>query len=320
MNLIATSILSDRCRATQTLPIPAPDDPEELEAVAHDVAFVKAVAPGTCPLKVRRPAEPSYLGRARSVGLQCCVRARRRRARRSFATFPAGDTLAQSDEARSPPAPPSAQPARPCRARRTARPGLPLDVHRSRQRLRPPPPHPRARAPPRSAPPPPWPGRQRRSPRGEKIRRGAGKARTCRAPSDAPPDAVERRIHDHAGEAVARRVRLRPSERAGAGEGRPVPGRPRDQPGARRDHGASGRRAARAAGERCARREHPPALDEGAARDEADRHAHVATERLFRKGKLASVFERKLTETSKRFARLFFESELHENSAARRGS
>ena len=35
-------------------------------------------------------------------------------------------------------------------------------------------------------------------------------------------------------------------------------------------------------------------------------------QRLFRKGKLASVFERKLTETSKRFARLFFESELHE--------
>jgi hypothetical protein len=34
--------------------------------------------------------------------------------------------------------------------------------------------------------------------------------------------------------------------------------------------------------------------------------------RLFRRGKLASVFLRKLAETSKRFARLFFESELHE--------
>jgi hypothetical protein len=37
---------------------------------------------------------------------------------------------------------------------------------------------------------------------------------------------------------------------------------------------------------------------------------HLA--RLFRPNKLASVFERKLTEASKRFARLFFESELHE--------
>ncbi len=35
-------------------------------------------------------------------------------------------------------------------------------------------------------------------------------------------------------------------------------------------------------------------------------------QRLFRRGKLASVFERKLAEASKRFARLFFESELHE--------
>jgi hypothetical protein len=34
--------------------------------------------------------------------------------------------------------------------------------------------------------------------------------------------------------------------------------------------------------------------------------------RLFREDKLASVFERKLAEASKRFARLFFESELHE--------
>jgi hypothetical protein len=34
--------------------------------------------------------------------------------------------------------------------------------------------------------------------------------------------------------------------------------------------------------------------------------------RLFREGKLASVFERKLAEAGKRFARLFFESELHE--------
>jgi hypothetical protein len=35
-------------------------------------------------------------------------------------------------------------------------------------------------------------------------------------------------------------------------------------------------------------------------------------QRLFREGKLANVFLRKLAETSKRFARLFFESELHE--------
>jgi hypothetical protein len=42
-------------------------------------------------------------------------------------------------------------------------------------------------------------------------------------------------------------------------------------------------------------------------------------QRLFRHGKLASVFERKLTETSKRFARLFFESELHEKIRGSQG-
>ena len=42
-------------------------------------------------------------------------------------------------------------------------------------------------------------------------------------------------------------------------------------------------------------------------------------QRLFRRGKLASVFERKLTETSKRFARLFFESELHEKIRGSQG-
>jgi hypothetical protein len=42
-------------------------------------------------------------------------------------------------------------------------------------------------------------------------------------------------------------------------------------------------------------------------------------QRLFRKGKLASVFERKLAETSKRFARLFFESELHEKIRGSQG-
>jgi hypothetical protein len=38
----------------------------------------------------------------------------------------------------------------------------------------------------------------------------------------------------------------------------------------------------------------------------------VMLQRLFRTDKLASVMERKLAEASKRFARLFFESELHE--------
>jgi len=49
---------------------------------------------------------------------------------------------------------------------------------------------------------------------------------------------------------------------------------------------------------------------------------HTLTEqlqRLFRRDKLASVFERKLAETSKRFARLFFESELHEKLRGGRG-
>jgi hypothetical protein len=41
--------------------------------------------------------------------------------------------------------------------------------------------------------------------------------------------------------------------------------------------------------------------------------------RLFRQGKLASVLLRKLAETSKRFARLFFESELHEKIHGARG-
>jgi hypothetical protein len=42
-------------------------------------------------------------------------------------------------------------------------------------------------------------------------------------------------------------------------------------------------------------------------------------ERLFRQGKLAAVFERKLAVASKRFARLFFESELHEKIRGSQG-
>ena len=34
--------------------------------------------------------------------------------------------------------------------------------------------------------------------------------------------------------------------------------------------------------------------------------------RIFRPGKLATIIERKLGEVSKRFARIFFESELHD--------
>ena len=41
--------------------------------------------------------------------------------------------------------------------------------------------------------------------------------------------------------------------------------------------------------------------------------------RLFRQGRLAIVFERRLTEVSKRFARLFFRSELHEKIAGKGG-
>ncbi len=54
---------------------------------------------------------------------------------------------------------------------------------------------------------------------------------------------------------------------------------------------------------------------------EAELTATLTTQlqRLFRRGKLASVFERKLTETSKRFARLFFESELHEKIRGSQG-
>src|SRR4051812_27292737 len=56
----------------------------------------------------------------------------------------------------------------------------------------------------------------------------------------------------------------------------------------------------------------PPPADKGALEIELIDALKRQLARLFRAGKLASVFERKLTEASKRFARLFFESELHE--------
>jgi hypothetical protein len=56
----------------------------------------------------------------------------------------------------------------------------------------------------------------------------------------------------------------------------------------------------------------PPPADRGSLEIELIDALKQQLVRLFRAGKLASVFERKLAEASKRFARLFFESELHE--------
>jgi hypothetical protein len=63
----------------------------------------------------------------------------------------------------------------------------------------------------------------------------------------------------------------------------------------------------------------PPPATRGQLEAELTTTFAAQLQRLFRKGKLASVFERKLTETSKRFARLFFESELHEKIRGSQG-
>ncbi|MGO9714959.1 MAG: hypothetical protein ACLQBL_39295 [Polyangiaceae bacterium] len=63
----------------------------------------------------------------------------------------------------------------------------------------------------------------------------------------------------------------------------------------------------------------PPPSTKGQLETELIGTLTLQLQRLFRKGKLASVFERKLTETSKRFARLFFESELHEKIRGSQG-
>jgi hypothetical protein len=56
----------------------------------------------------------------------------------------------------------------------------------------------------------------------------------------------------------------------------------------------------------------PPASSALQLEEELIKTFNAQLQRLFRAGKLASVFERKLAEASKRFARLFFQSELHE--------
>ena len=56
----------------------------------------------------------------------------------------------------------------------------------------------------------------------------------------------------------------------------------------------------------------PPPIDRGQIEIELIAALTEQLGRLYRPKKLASVFERKLAEASKRFARLFFESELHE--------
>jgi hypothetical protein len=63
----------------------------------------------------------------------------------------------------------------------------------------------------------------------------------------------------------------------------------------------------------------PPPSTRGQLETELTATFGAQLQRLFRKGKLASVFERKLAETSKRFARLFFESELHEKIRGSQG-
>ena len=74
MNLIATSIFRDRCRATHTLPIPpAPEQPEELEALVDDVAFPEAL---TCTHSERRicfllPLAPELAARMFSLISDC---------------------------------------------------------------------------------------------------------------------------------------------------------------------------------------------------------------------------------------------------------
>ncbi len=58
-----------------------------------------------------------------------------------------------------------------------------------------------------------------------------------------------------------------------------------------------------------------PSADRSQVEIELIGNLRTALGRLFRGGKLASTIERKLSEVSKRFARLFFESELHEKMA-----
>ncbi len=64
------------------------------------------------------------------------------------------------------------------------------------------------------------------------------------------------------------------------------------------------------------KRSSPPAPTSSAGRAELESELFQALQghlaRLFRPGKLASVLERRLGEVGKRFARLFFESELHD--------
>lgn len=55
-----------------------------------------------------------------------------------------------------------------------------------------------------------------------------------------------------------------------------------------------------------------PAQDRAQLEIELIQSLKLNLQRLFRTDKLASIFERKLGEVAKRFARLFFESELHE--------
>ncbi len=63
----------------------------------------------------------------------------------------------------------------------------------------------------------------------------------------------------------------------------------------------------------------PPPADARHLEVELARSFATHLGRLFRKGKLAAVFERRLAVASKRFARLFFESELHEKIRGSQG-
>jgi hypothetical protein len=59
----------------------------------------------------------------------------------------------------------------------------------------------------------------------------------------------------------------------------------------------------------------PPPLDRSQVEIELIKNLKVSLSHLFRPDKLASLIERKLAEASKRFARFFFESALHEKMA-----
>jgi hypothetical protein len=64
---------------------------------------------------------------------------------------------------------------------------------------------------------------------------------------------------------------------------------------------------------------HAPDRDRAQIEIELIQSLKVMLQRLFRAGKLASVLERKMAEVSKRFARLFFASELHEKMHGKGG-